>query len=524
MKNRILLSFLSIGLILGIHPKEVNAVENVEETQSQSLNESEEASSSSDAALNEIEISEMDEEIKTTAEPLDDQISVSEQLGKTLSFLVETVANPTFGTGGGEWTILSLARAGYSVPADYYDIYYNNVVESVNSLMPETPRVPEGKLDRNKGSEHSRLIIGLTAIGKDATNVGDNPNSKEGYNIFEALADFDYMKFQGINGSIFALIALDSYDYEIPQVEGVNQATRQMYIDEILSREVDDGGWSLAGPADVDITAMAIQGLTPYYHSNPDVKAAIDRAITWLSDVQADNGGFVNPWGGGNNVESISQVIVALTGLGIDPNEDSRFIKNGHSAIDSLMNFAVPTGGFKHNENGEVNGMATDQAAYALVAYQRFINGQTSLYNMTDVQMNEEPQPEEPQPEEPQPEEPQPEEPQPEEPQPEDPQPEDPQPEETQPEEPQLEELQPEELQSDEAQWEESTSEELHTEEIEDEEIVKSKLAHKNVENNKGDESNELPKTGAEEHSIAPLVGMFFVTTGFILKRKTRKN
>ena len=315
--------------------------------------------------------------------------SPKEQLDKNLAYILKTVDNPTFGTGGGEWSILSLARANYNVPKTYYDTYYNNVVNKVNELMTKYA----GKLDKNKGTENSRLILGLTAIGKDISNVS-------GYDIRNALSDYTFVKKQGINGPVFALIALDSKNYEIPIVEGVSvQTTRQMLIDFILDKEIkkgtdNAGGWALSGTApDPDITAMAIQGLTPYYKSQDNVKAAVDRAICWLSTNQKADGGYAS-WGT-VNAESIAQVVVALTGLGIDPHTDLRFVKNGKSAIDALLTFAVPEGGFMHLKPGStgnggaaagvVDGMATDQGTYALVAYDRLVNGKTGLYDMTDV-------------------------------------------------------------------------------------------------------------------------------------------
>ena len=313
-------------------------------------------------------------------------VTPKEQLEKNLAYILRTVDNPTFGTGGGEWSVLSLARGEYAVPKGYYDIYYNNVVKEVKELMPKYG----GKLHRNKGTEHSRLILGLTAIGKDIGDVG-------GYDISEALADYNYVKRQGINGPIFALIALDTHNYEMPILEGVAvQSTREMFIDFILNKEIAGGGWALSGTTpDPDITAMAIQSLTPYYSKDNNVKAAVDRGIDWLSNAQKEEGGYAS-WGSVNS-ESIAQVVVALTGLGIDPHTDARFIKNGNSAIDALMTFAVADGGFMHIKPGAtgnggaaagaVDGMATDQGTYALVAYDRFINKKSSLYDMTDVEL-----------------------------------------------------------------------------------------------------------------------------------------
>lgn len=313
-----------------------------------------------------------------------------EQLDKSLAYILKTVKNPSFGTGSGEWSILSLARANYEVPSGYYDLYYNNVAKKVTELMKD------GKLDAIKSTEHSRAILGLTSIGKDITNVAGN-------NLINALADYQYVQKQGINGPIFALIALDSRTYEIPVLfpepdkDGViYQTTRENLIKYILDKEIkkgtaDAGGWAL-GPAkaDTDITAMAMQALAPYYATNPNVKAAVDRAIAWLSSTQNAQGGYTS-WGSTSS-ESIAQVIVALTGVGVDPHSDIKFVKEGNSLIDALLTFAGPDGGFKHTLTGKVDGMATDQGTYALVAYDRLINHKNRLYDMND----EKPGPEQP--------------------------------------------------------------------------------------------------------------------------------
>lgn len=139
------------------------------------------------------------------------------------------------------------------------------------------------------------------------------------------------------------------------------------------------------------MTAMAMQALAPYYASRDDVKTAVDRAIQWLSDNQNNQGGFTS-WGSTSS-ESISQVIVALTGVGVDPHTDARFVKSGNSLIDALLSFAAPEGGFKHILTGKVDNMATDQGTYALVSYDRLINHSNRLFDMNDVKVE---QPEEP--------------------------------------------------------------------------------------------------------------------------------
>ena len=131
------------------------------------------------------------------------------------------------------------------------------------------------------------------------------------------------------------------------------------------------------------MTAMAIQALAPYYKTNETVKAAVDKALEALSALQRNDGGF-GSWGTVNS-ESCAQVIVALTALGIDPTADSRFVKNDLTVLDALASFYVTGGGFRHTASGDRDGMATEQGYYALASYYRFLNGQTSLYDMSDV-------------------------------------------------------------------------------------------------------------------------------------------
>lgn len=274
---------------------------------------------------------------------------------------------PSVGSIGGEWMALGLARSGRTVPEGYYDAVVKYVKDNIDS---------NGRLDKNKATENARIILALTAIGKDVTNV-------DGHDLLAGLNEMSYLSKQGINGAIFTLIALDSHSYT-----PAGDVTRDKLVQVILDAQISsDGGWSLDGKnADVDMTAMAIQALAAYYKSNSSAKKAVDKGLSWLSSVQQNDGGFTS-WGAANS-ESCAQVIVALTALGINPAKDSRFIKNGASVLDALCSFAVDGGGFKHlATETSANGMATEQGFYALVAYYRLLNGQSSLYDMADVKL-----------------------------------------------------------------------------------------------------------------------------------------
>lgn len=316
--------------------------------------------------------------------------SVSNAIKETGTYLLKTVPEAGFGTFSGEWTVLGLARGGIEVPNGYNEKY----VENVKKVIAEK----KGVLHKAKYTEYSRLILGFSSIGLDATEIEvKDPNTNEmvTYNMVAPLGDFNGVKRQGINGPIFALIALDTRGYEIPKApEGKTQTTREMLIDYILGKEITQtsgeiGGWALSGNSpDPDITAMAIQSLAPYYNTNEKVKSAVDRGVTQLSKLQLDNGAY-NSWGTMNS-ESTAQVIVALTALGIDPLEDERFIKvnsktgKESNLLSGIMQFYSEGGGFKHVLDMNTDAMATDQGMYALVAYQRFLDGKSSLYDMQD--------------------------------------------------------------------------------------------------------------------------------------------
>ena len=286
---------------------------------------------------------------------------------------MEKLGTPNVGAIGGEWMVIGLARSGRTVPG--VEDYYQKAVEYVQSNIDSET----GRLHKAKSTDNSRMILALTAIGKDVTNVG-------GYNLLSGLSDFEFVKYQGNNGPIWALLALDSGNYPVPSG---GTTTRQALIDEILSVQTSDGGWAISGDrADSDMTGMALTALAPYYKKDPTVKQAIDKAIARLSEMQDDDGGFSTTYGDGKYIatsESTAQVLTALSALGIDADTDSRFVKNGSSVVDALLRYYVSGGGFKHIMDGEIDGMGTEQAYYALTAYYRFLSGKTNLYDMTDI-------------------------------------------------------------------------------------------------------------------------------------------
>lgn len=307
--------------------------------------------------------------------------SASKVLSETGSYVKQIDKKPTVGS---EWFVLAQARSGANLNSSYFSTYYNHFA----NYLKENKGILTNTI---KYTEYSKAILSLTAAGKDARDVG-------GYNLFSHISDFDKTVEQGPNGAIWALLALDSNPaYSFPKVKkGGNQNSREKLIKHLLSVEVSGGGWTMNGnKADSDLTGMALQALAPYYHKREDVTKAVDRALAALSKMQNSTGGFST--GGIETVESCAQVITGLCALGIDPEKDPRFIKGGKWTVENLISYHINNSGFMHvkagsgnnggGEAGKVNGIATEQGYYALVAYQRMKNGQTSLYDMSDVKL-----------------------------------------------------------------------------------------------------------------------------------------
>lgn len=302
------------------------------------------------------------------------QADVDAAIAQTARYLATNLPQPQVGAQGGEWAVLALARSGYDLPAAYDQAYYANLTSYVEAR--------KGTLHDKKYTEYARVILALTALGKDPTNVG-------GYNLLTPLGDYDKTIWQGLNGPIWALIALDAGQYPMPEnKQATVQATRELYIDRILAGQLPDGGFSLVGGmnapmgmdapmgtdavGDADITGMALTALAPYQH-RADVKGATEKALAWMSTWEPAN------------AESTVQLLVALTALGI-PLDDPRFVQQGNTLLDSLMACYRPDGGFSHGTgSGDTDQMATEQGLCGLVAAQRLLAGKPSLYHMTDA-------------------------------------------------------------------------------------------------------------------------------------------
>ncbi len=308
------------------------------------------------------------------------------------------------GTTPGDWYPIGLGRLGIrDNQSGYLAVIGDNVQKRYESA---------DLLDKAKATEWHRISLAVLACGGNPRRMGADGTidlvADGTYNRVDANG-YGILGKQGINGFIWGLITLDSLYYEVP--EGAYYSRDDMILN-ILNRQLDAGGWALAGEEpDPDITAMVIQALATYYNSEKiytyrnregiltsvRIREAADTALAWLSDVQLADGGY-RSWGT-ENCESATQVAVALCSVGIDLFSDSRFIKNGNTVLDGILKFRNSDGGFLHSyfydasNPGSLpdrsNTMAGEQALYGMAAILRYQNRQRRLYDFRPEQSEE---------------------------------------------------------------------------------------------------------------------------------------
>lgn len=296
----------------------------------------------------------------------------------TKKYIQNNVPAPVVASDRGEWAVLGLARAGVALSDEYIQAYYDKVVAYVKANIGSDGVLVDPESHNPTVTDNERIILALTAIGKDPANVG-------GKNLLTALQNKDIMQVTNtsdtdINGLVFGLLALNSGNY-----------TQDSYwlVQAILTQQNEGGSWSASADTkpvgDVDMTAMALQALAPYYNEGGDttVNTAVNEALQWLSAKYKGTGY--------TSAESCAQVVVALSALQLNANSDSSFVKTVDGAptsvLGDLLRYYLGEGqGFKHAaSDNTADQKATEQALYAMAAYERYCRRTNALYDMTDA-------------------------------------------------------------------------------------------------------------------------------------------
>ncbi len=310
--------------------------------------------------------------------------------GVSSSGLLFTQAYAQNAGNGCDWFAIAAGRYGI---ADAPAVYLKNIEKYITQKYKT-----QDKLDAVKATEWHRIALAVLACGGDPTKIGRDQQG----NPVNLIADGVYnrgntapLAKQGVNGYAWGLIVLDSQNYRVPSG---SCDTRESMIRGLLEAQLSDGGFALAGvKCDPDTTAAVLTALAPYANSSKiytyvqkstkkqvskTVGQAVEEALHALSGAQQSSGGFMTY--GEETCESAAQVVTALCTLGIDPQTDVRFLKNGNSVVDALFSYQRTDGGFAHTVHGQSNSMASEQAFCALISLYRMYNDLNVFYDYTD--------------------------------------------------------------------------------------------------------------------------------------------
>ena len=115
------------------------------------------------------------EETEVTAASLNPDFDTVIQ--KVHTYIKGEDTNPGYGS---VWKVIGMTRSNLGVSSSYTDTFYKNVYTYLEQN--------DWNITRTTYSNYSKLILALTAAGKDAQNIG-------GHNLFAYLSDFSNVIF-----------------------------------------------------------------------------------------------------------------------------------------------------------------------------------------------------------------------------------------------------------------------------------------------------------------------------------------
>ena len=224
--------------------------------------------------------------------------------------------------------IYALWTSGATVPGGFYDEYLQALADWLDLAVK-----------RGKTAYIPGAIRTVAAMGLDVTDFA-------GHDLMDALRKPELVEAD--EDRLDMLLDLDAAG-DAGKTDEFS-ALREQLLTEALARQQSSGEFRYTSkwPAELKqkgvddepdrfdyilLTAKSAQALAPY-QSRKDVSAAIDKALTYLSEQQLPSGGFVKY--GDEDVEEDAAGLEMLAALGISL-ADERFTKDGHTVLDGMM-------------------------------------------------------------------------------------------------------------------------------------------------------------------------------------------
>lgn len=224
--------------------------------------------------------------------------------------------------------VYALWTSGAAVPSGFYDEYLQALADWLDLAVK-----------RGKTAYIPGAIRTVAAMRLDVTDFA-------GHDLMDALRKPELVEAD--EDRLDMLLDLDAAG-DAGKTDEFS-ALREQLLTEALARQQSSGEFRYTSkwPAELKqkgvaaepdrfdyilLTAKSAQALAPY-QSRPEVRAAIEKAVSYLSMQQLDSGGFLRY--GEEDVEEDAAVLEMLAALGISIT-DERFTKDGHTVLDGMM-------------------------------------------------------------------------------------------------------------------------------------------------------------------------------------------
>lgn len=219
-----------------------------------------------------------------------------------------------------------------------------------------------------KPGDLSKSIIALTAMGYDATKITTDSGA-----ALDGVAKLAAMVNDKKNTDVTNIYTLPYVMIALQQFGDTYKAELGKLTNSALDQKLENGGWSWGANFDADATNPVILALAPYVETNPDVKDAMDKAVTAMAAYQKKDGSV-------GNGASTGLAIAAVSALGMDP---AAFVNatSGKSLADGLLvNALASEDGFDSNANS----FGTEQGFRGLIALANYQEGKSyRLYDFS---------------------------------------------------------------------------------------------------------------------------------------------
>lgn len=238
----------------------------------------------------------------------------------------------------------------------------------------------------NERKEQFRENIKLPRDKHDIFNFIANGDDIKNINNINILDKITVSEQRGKTKIFPALIIINAKNYKTNENHPENKNTLKSKILDIKEFKNDSTGKYLINDA-----GQALIALAPLYKAGDDDVVNKVNSFLQKASESMNNDGTIREFG--NNMplslpyhsNDLASFVQGLIYLGIDPDKDERFIKNGKSLIDGLLSYEKETG-FSMKKDTEVSNPYTISILETLIDYKLFKENKKLIYQYDEEQ------------------------------------------------------------------------------------------------------------------------------------------